>query len=163
LPEVATYGEAPIEFRKQSTKPLFGLLKALPLAVVLAGRGAISTFGQSSKGPGKGRPIYDPKTEVTVTGVIQEVKLVAGPGRSTGTRLILKTETGLGDIHSRPTWYLTQQKYVPAKGDQIEIAGSKVNFRGAEVLIARQIKKGENPGALRDERGMPLWSQKRAQ
>ena len=144
-------------------KPLFGLSKTLLLAVVLAGLGAFSTLGQSRQGPGKGRPIYDPKTEETVTGVIQEVKLVAGSGRSPGTHLILKTETGVEDIHVGPNWYLTQQKYVLAKGDQIEIVGSKVNFRGVEVIIARQIKKGENTWALRDERGRPLWSRSSTQ
>jgi len=144
-------------------KPLFGLSKTLLFAVVLAGLGASYTFGQSSQGPGKGRPIYDPKTEVTVTGVIQEVKLVAGPGRGTGTHLILKTAAELDDIHVGPTWYLTQQKYVLAKDDQIEVVGSKVNFQGADVIIARQIKKGESTWALRDERGIPLWSRRRTQ
>jgi len=144
-------------------KPLFDLSKTLLLAAVLAGLGAFSTFAQSSQSSGKERPIYDPKSEVTVTGAIQEVKLVAGPDRSTGTHLILKTETGVADIHVGPNWYLTQQKYVLAKSDQIDIVGAKVNFRGADVIIARQIKKGENTWALRDERGRPLWSRSSTQ
>lgn len=65
-------------------KPLLGLPKPLLLATVLAALSAISTFGQASPGPGpvKNTTIYDPKTETTVTGVIQEVKKVPGTGRS---------------------------------------------------------------------------------
>ncbi|MGB9467622.1 MAG: hypothetical protein WBR10_21110 [Candidatus Acidiferrum sp.] len=144
-------------------KPLLGLPKPLLLATVLAALSAISTFGQASPGPGpvKSTTIYDPKTETTVTGVIQEVKEVPGAGRSTGTHLVVKAGEEVDDIHVGPTWYLKQQNYEFAKGDQIEVIGSKVKYQGADVIVARQIKKGGSSWTLRNARGIPVWSRGR--
>lgn len=139
-------------------KPLLSLPKSLLLATVLAAFSPISMFAQGAQGPAKGTPIYDPKTETTVTGVIQEVKAVPSSGRSTGTHLILKAGNEVTDIHVGPSWFLKQQNYAFAKGDQIEVIGSKVKYQGADVIVARQIKKGENTWRLRDETGIPLWS-----
>lgn len=142
-------------------KPLFGLPKALVLATVLAALGTISTFAQASQAPGKETRMYDPKTETTITGVIQEVKEIAGPGRSTGTHLVVKAGKEVVDIHVGPTWYLKQQKYAFAKDEQIEVTGSKVKYEGADVIIARQIKKGDDTWTLRNKQGVPLWSRGR--
>jgi hypothetical protein len=139
-------------------KPLFGAPKPLLLAAVLTVLSAISALGQADQGPGKRSPIYDPKTETTITGAIQEVKEVPGPGRGTGTHLIVKAGDEVSDIHVGPTWYLKQQNYAFAKGDQIEVLGSKVKYQGADVIVARQIKKEGNTWTLRDTQGIPVWS-----
>jgi len=139
----------------------FDLPKVSLLAIALAALSAIVAFGRVGQGP-KGTRIYDPKTETTITGVIQEVKELPGPGRSTGTHLIVKAGTEVVDIHVGPTWYLKQQKYAFAKGDSIEVIGSKVKYEGADVIVARQIKKGDNTWRLRDKQGIPLWSRGRS-
>jgi hypothetical protein len=102
--------------------------------------------------------MYDAKTETTFAGAIQEVKEVPGTRRGTGTHLIVKGETETQEIHVGPTWYLNQQKYSFAKGDQIEVLGSKVKYQGADIIVARQIKKGGSTWTLRNEQGIPLWS-----
>lgn len=142
-------------------KPSLGLAKSLLLAIGFAVVGAISVFGQASQGPGGQTTMYDAKTETTITGVIQVVKEVAGPGRSTGTHLVVKAGDEVENIHVGPTWYLKEKNYAFAKGDQIEVIGSKVRFQGADVIVARQIKKGESTWTLRDERGIPLWSRRK--
>lgn len=119
---------------------------------------AVVAYGQPRQGRGTGSPTYDPKTETTITGVIQEVKEVSGPGRGTGTHLIVKAGNEVDDIHVGPTWYLKQQKYAFAKDDQIEVIGSKVKYQGADVIIARQVKKAGNTWTLRDAQGIPVWS-----
>jgi hypothetical protein len=124
---------------------------------------AIAAYGQAGQGRGTGTPTYDPKTETTITGVIQEVKEVSGPGRGTGTHLIVKAGDKADDIHVGPTWYLKQQKYAFAKDDQIEVIGSRVKYQGADVIIARQVKKGGNTWTLRDAQGIPVWSRGRNQ
>jgi len=127
------------------------------LAGVL-GLGAYTALGQA---PGPGSRMYDPKTETTVTGVVQEVKEVTGSGRGTGTHLLVKTESGVMEVHVGPSWYLKQQNCEFKKGDPVEVLGSKVKFEGADVLIARQIKTGEKTWTLRDAQGIPAWSQGR--
>ena len=142
-------------------KPLLDLPKSLLSATLLATLTAIFAFGQVGQGPGKGTPVYDPQTETTTTGVIQEVKEVPGPGRSSGTHLIVKAGDELDDIHVGPTWYLKHHSCALAKGDQIEVIGSKVKYQGAATVVARQIKKGDKSWTLRDARGIPLWSRGR--
>jgi hypothetical protein len=53
---------------------------------------------------------------------------------------------------------LKQQKYVFAKGEEVEVTGSKVKYQRADAIIARQIKKDGATWAVRDEQGVPLWS-----
>ncbi len=127
-------------------------------ATFIVALSAVVAHGQPRQGHGTGTPSYDPKTETTITGVIQEVKEVPSPGRGSGTHLVVKTEKDVLDIHVGPTWYLKQQKYAFVKDDQIEVIGSQVKYQGDDVIVARQIKKGSNTWTLRDVRGIPLWS-----
>jgi hypothetical protein len=129
-------------------------------SLIVAASGSVA-YGQGGQGRGMGSPMYDPKTETTLSGVIQEVKEIAGQGRSTGTHLMVKTGTEVVEVHVGPTWYLKEQKCEFKKDAQVEIIGSKVKLQGTDVIIARQIKEGGNTWTLRDAQGIPAWSQGR--
>ena len=102
---------------------------------------------------------YDPKTEVTVKGTVEEVQeRQAGGMRSAGIHLVLKTDSGNYDVHVGPAFFLKDHNYTFAKGDQLEVTGSKIKISGADALIAREIKKGSEIMTLRDAQGIPLWS-----
>jgi hypothetical protein len=45
-----------------------------------------------------------------------------------------------------------------AKGDTLKVVGSQVTMAGQEVVIAREITKGDQVLTLRDAKGFPLWS-----
>jgi hypothetical protein len=45
-----------------------------------------------------------------------------------------------------------------AAGDAITVVGSKLTMGAEEVLIAREIKKGDQALTLRDANGFSLWS-----
>jgi hypothetical protein len=139
-------------------KTWLDLRKSLLVNTFLVALSAIVVYGRPGQGRGTGSPIYNPKTETTITGAIQEVKEVPGPGRRTGTHLIVKAGSDTHEIHVGPSWYLAQQKYAFAKGDQVEVIGSKVKYQGADAIVARQIKKDGNTWTLRDVLGIPLWS-----
>ena len=49
---------------------------------------------------------------------------------------------------------LKEQFRVPA----ISVTGSKVEMGGTEVILAREITKGDQVLTLRDPQGFPLWS-----
>jgi hypothetical protein len=70
----------------------------------------------------------------------------------------VKTETETLEVHLGPTAYLTEKNIALAKGDAVEILGSRVTVDAKPVLVARQIKKGSNTWTLRDASGRPLWS-----
>ncbi|MHB1020897.1 MAG: hypothetical protein ACYC46_08710 [Acidobacteriaceae bacterium] len=116
---------------------------------------------QAPPGPPKGSPMYDTATETTVTGAVEAVHQVAGRRGWSGTHLQLKTAEGTIDVHAGPSWFLTKKKFDLAKGDQIEVTGSKVQFNGADALLARTIKKGDTELTLRNAQGIPAWSRGR--
>jgi hypothetical protein len=112
--------------------------------------------------------MYDVKAETTVKGTVESVETVSGPGargrRSLGgTHLVVKTEKEALAVHVGPTAYLAEQKIAVAKGDAVEILGSRSTINGEPVLIARQIRKGGATWTLRDASGRPLWSGGRRQ
>lgn len=137
-------------------------------------------------------PMYDTKTEVTLTGTVEEVKEMTGmmgagrmgrrgagpegmgpkeggregrgmrgggmPGMAMqGTHLMLKTAGETIDVHLGPPAFLKEQGIAIAKGDVVEIVGSRMKMGDSAALIAREIRKGEASWRLRDAEGRPLW------
>jgi hypothetical protein len=90
--------------------------------------------------------------------MVQEVKEVPGPGRSTGTHLMVKGKNVTREVHVGPTWYLQQKGISFSKDERIEVTGSQVKYEGAEVIIAREIKANDKTITLRNEEGFPAWS-----
>ncbi len=109
-------------------------------------------------GPGKGMRNYDPKTEVTVKGTIENVQQQTGKGAWMGTHLILKTDAATIDVHVGPSSYIAQKQFTFAKGDTIEVVGSEVTISGQEALLAREITKEGKTLTLRNAQGVPEWS-----
>ncbi len=139
--------------QKNITKLLAVLaIASLALVVPLA-------FGQAGPGPGMRR--YDPSTEVTVKGTVDEVLQQSGRRGFGGTHLVLKTDAGDLTVHVGPSSYISAQGFSFAKGDGLEITGSKVKMGGQDVLLAREIKKDGKVLTLRDAQGIPKWARGR--
>ncbi len=105
--------------------------------------------------------MYDPATEVTMKGSIEAVQQLTGPRGWAGSHVSLKTDTETIDVHVGPSWFLTQNKIALAKGDQIEVTGSKVKYGASDALIARELKKDGQSLTLRNAQGIPAWSRGR--
>jgi hypothetical protein len=125
------------------------LLVAAPLLAQPQGRG--------------GGPRYDLATEATVTGTVESVEHIAGPGGGRGrrglggTHVTLRTNSETLEVHLGPTAFLNEKKLAIAKGDMLVITGSRVTLDGERVLIAKEVKKGDSTWTLRDAAGLPLW------
>jgi hypothetical protein len=131
-------------------------------ALFIAGLASLGA-AQSSQVARQGSGMYDGKTETTITGVVERVENITGTGGRGrqgmgGTHLAFKTEKEAVDVHVGPAAYLAEKGIALAKGDRLEILGSRVTVDDEAVLIARQIKKGENTWTLRDASGRPAWS-----
>ncbi|MDR5729202.1 MAG: DNA-binding protein [Terriglobia bacterium] len=105
--------------------------------------------------------MYDPTTETTVSGIVEEVQNVSGTRGWHGIHLQLKTADEVLDVHIGPSWFLAQKKFEISKGDQVEVTGSKLRLDNVDTLIARTIKKGDSQLTLRNEQGIPAWSRGR--
>jgi hypothetical protein len=103
--------------------------------------------------------MYDPNTVVTVKGTVEDVEHITPmKGMSYGVHLKLKTDTETISVHLGPGWFVERQDMTIAKGDTIEVTGSKITFKGAPAIIAADVKKGETLLKLRDGNAMPLWA-----
>ena len=115
-------------------------------------------FAQRGGGYRNHAPIYDPKTETTVKGTVDEVKQYPGNGNSSGIDLMLKTSEKTIDVRVGPTWFLSQQQIEFTKGNEIEVTGSKTKVNAKDALIAREIKKDGKVVTLRNAQGVPQWA-----
>jgi hypothetical protein len=137
-------------------------------AGILVFGAASFAFAQPLRAGRQGSPMYDTKTEVTVSGTVESVETIAGPaarGRQGlgGTHLVLRieTETEMLEVHLGPSAFLNEKNINIVKGDAVEILGSRITIDNKPVLLARQIKKGDKTWALRDASGRPMWSRPR--
>ncbi|HUO24024.1 MAG TPA: hypothetical protein VMU61_00055 [Candidatus Aquilonibacter sp.] len=136
------------------------LVASLAFAQMGMGQGMGGGMGQ---GMGRHMPMYDPSTETTVKGTVQDVQEGGtnsghmGHMHHQGIHLLLKTDDATYPVMVGPSSFVKDKDFEFAKGDQIEVTGSKVKFHDKDALIARQIKKGDKVLTLRDEKGTPEW------
>jgi hypothetical protein len=136
-----------------TSRRLFGIVLAIAaLSLYLAP----TAYAQA--GMGKAHRMYDPATETTVSGTIEEVHTIAGRGGWSGVHLTLKTEEGDFDVHVGPAAYVEKEHFTFAKGDEIEVTGSKVMYEEHDAIIAREIVKDGETLTLRDAHGYPEWA-----
>ena len=107
--------------------------------------------------PGRPGRVHDPATVQTVSGEVLEVRTHERQG-GRGVHLRLSTAEGPVDVHLGPAWWLEKQPVQVAKGDKVEVTGSRVAVEGRPALIAQAVKKGEAELSLRDAAGVPAWS-----
>jgi DNA/RNA endonuclease YhcR with UshA esterase domain len=105
-------------------------------------------------------PRYDVASETTITGTVEDV-LQPQMGRMMGTHLMVKTDAGTIEVHVGPANFVNREGFTFAKGDEVQVLGSKVTIGGKEALIARDVTKDGKTLTLRDKTGRPLWARGR--
>jgi hypothetical protein len=128
---------------------------SLRLSVCLAVLAAASlyatiVFAQSAL------PKYDLATETKMKGTIQELKLPE-KGAKEAARLTLKSGDTTIDVYLCPKSFLDDMGSNLAKGDEVNLTGSKVKQDGADLILAREVSKGPDTLVLRDDKGKPVW------
>ena len=129
---------------------------AAPLLVALA-----SPSNQKDAGPAA-EPKYDTATNVDFMVVVTEVKDIAIGSPLSGTHLIVRPESSKGtaettDVYLAPDDYLKDFGCHFAKGDRIQVKGSKVKFNGGPAVLAREVRLETTTVYLRDDHGVPYW------
>ena len=106
-----------------------------------------------------GVPKYDPATEVTLKGTVDEVRDRQCPvSGGVGAHVILRTaDDKTIEIHLASSKFVKEYDLAFAKGDKLEVTGSKVTFEGAETIFAREVKRGNDTFVFRDKDGNPVW------
>ena len=126
--------------------------------VIAAGIQFLATLPAWAQTPATA-PKYDIGNEVTVKGVVQEVKDFQCPVSSgKGAHLVVKTEKGPVTVHHALTKFLSEYGFGFAKGDEVQIIGAKAKVGDDEnAILARQVERGNQTFTFRDKKGKPLW------
>jgi hypothetical protein len=130
--------------------------KLLFLAAFLAIFGLLPANGQKAQGADASAPKYDLHTETTVKGTVEEVKLPAKGSEI--AHLMVKSGTETVDVYLCPKSFLDDMGLTFSKGEEIAVTGSKVKQSGADIVLARDVVKGNDNVTLRDSKGDPVWS-----
>lgn len=146
------------------TKRMAGLMIVIVFlsAASLALAGPGKWGGRGSGGWGMGTPyqgMYNPAKLETFSGkVIGIEKTVPMKRMNQGLALVVKTEKETVTVHLGPSWYMERLDTKIVQGDQVEVKGVRATLDGKPVVIAAEVKKGDNVLVLRDASGVPVWA-----
>jgi hypothetical protein len=115
----------------------------------------------AQKSPNTNPPKYDLKTETKMKGTVDEVKLPPKGSEKEAAHLLVKSGADTVDVYLCPKSFLDELGVSFSKGDEVAVTGSKVKQGEADLMLAREVAKGNDTLALRDEKGNPAWSEHR--
>jgi len=101
------------------------------------------------------RPKYDISTESKMKATVQEVKLPAKGSEI--AHLLVKIGADTFDVYLCPKAFLDDMGVTFSQGEEIVLTGSRVKQGEAELILARQVVRGNDTLVLRDEKGNPVW------
>jgi len=132
------------------------LVKGMNLAAATL---VVSVVLTSAQGPNarKNMRMYDPATEMTLKGTVEAVTQPTR-GQMMGTHLTVKAGDETQEIMLGPTRFIKSKDFSFAKGDSVEVTGSKVTMGGTGYVIAREVIKDGKTLTLRDKSGTPQWA-----
>src|SRR5499427_778142 len=94
--------------------------------------------------------VYNPSTETTVKGTVEHVRTAFLPGGGASAQsqgessgplyLDLNSDSGKFAVFLGPAWFAESKGFKFAKGDQVEVTGSKVRD---DAIVAREVKKDD--------------------
>jgi hypothetical protein len=140
-------------FLQRLWTPAIGIAAIVALPLVVA-----ADAQWPHRGWHHGGPMHD-ITETRVTGTVEAVNDVAGPGGNCccgtggGTHVTVKTTTESIEAHLGPTAWLREQGVDLTEGDVVDISGWRVTMGETPVLLAREITKGSTTWTLRHGTG----------
>lgn len=154
-----------IQLREDVMKQKSIIMLTAALALILSATVALAQPWQGWRGSGGWGPgtqynrMYNPATVETISGTVTDIQAVVPyKGMYSGVQIILKTEKETIPVHLGPSWYIERLDVKIAKGDAIEVKGSRISFAGKPALLAAELKKDDQTLVLRDANGIPVWA-----
>jgi len=118
---------------------------------------ALAALAFASTGAFSQAPKYDPSTETTFKGVVEQLKLVPPSGTKSVVYLVLKSTPDNSEVFLCPKSFLDQIGVTFKADEAIEVTGSKVKQNGTDLTLAREIVKNGETLTLRFKDGKPAW------
>jgi DNA/RNA endonuclease YhcR with UshA esterase domain len=119
---------------------------------------AVTVTSQNTQQGSTSIPNYNSATEVRLQGVVLDAADHLCPiSGGMGSHLILKTQNGTIEVHMGAAKFVKEYQLILAKGDSVEVLGSRVIFEGRDAILAREITRGQETFVFRDANGKPVW------
>jgi hypothetical protein len=115
-------------------------------------------FSRDLQAQGNGTPIYDIGREQNAMGVVETLVVRSGGVTLPGKHLILHTSRGELDVQLGPDESQDANDYRLRSGDQVEVTGCMVIYKGKVMMLARLVKHGKEIIKFRSIRGYPIAS-----
>jgi hypothetical protein len=133
-------------------------MRLLAAAALLgwASAGAPVAFAGQATNPDT-EPRYDAAAVINVMATIAEVRETPRAGPLAGVHFLLKTDKESIDSHLGPSDFLKEFGVAFAKGDRVQIVGSRVKSGEGFVVLVREVRKDTSTLYLRDQKGNPNW------
>ncbi len=103
-------------------------------------------------------PRYDTQTVKDFTGVVVGVREDDQNAALPGIHLSVREDQETYDVYLAPVSFLKLFDVEFAKGDQVQVNGSRVKCGNDTVILAKEVRRGETTVYLRDESGKPFWT-----
>lgn len=101
---------------------------------------------------------YDSETVEEFSGKIIQISSSPDDEDSvSGVKILVEEEEEIMPIHLGPAWFINRQ-FKPFKTDEkVSVRGSRIHFKGEDVIVAQLLKRGKINYRLRDDSGSPFW------
>jgi len=112
---------------------------------------SVALFGQN------GAPKYDASTETKMKGTVEDLKIPEKGHEKEIVHLVMKNGDQAVDLYLCPKSFIDEMGVTFSKGDEISFTASKITLGGSEMMLAREVVKGQDTLVLRDDKGKPVW------
>ena len=103
-------------------------------------------------------PSYATPAQKVVDGKVSEIIYLPGANpESAMVEIRLDSAAGAALVQLAPVGLLKQNQLILRQGDAISITGFAVSGMDGDLLVATEVRKGDQRLALRDTRGRPAW------
>jgi len=131
----------------------FSFMAAVPAVALLIGSAILSAKDPKLSDV----PEYNPATVVHMHAVVDSVKTIPVGEALAGAHLFIKNGGETLDVFLGPPQYVRIFNLLLNPGDRVDVIGSEVKFKGASLILGREVTKGQVTMILRDETGTPMW------
>lgn len=104
-----------------------------------------------------GAPEYHASREATISGPVLYLGDEPSGAAWAGVYVIMKDGQNEIAIYLGPSSFLAKEGLQLHMQDSVKILGSRTQWSGSEIILARQVTAGHKTVILRNEQGEPRW------
>lgn len=117
-----------------------------------------SIRGPEARTRGQG-PAYDTATVIDVMATVVDTWEVRKPEALVGMYVTVQVSSGMLDVYLGPTDFVRMFGVTFAKGDKLELIGSRVMTENGDIVLAAEVYLRDVTLILRDKDGTPYWTE----